>query len=607
MKYKIKRKQKAIKTKYIFIALVIGLILISISYAQNSTTLRVNGTATGEQIQYSVTYLGFSDSSSYPSQIGYMTTYTYTFASTPTIQSIIMGENTLTLNTDYTYSGGILTIPSVTGNLVIQADDSAQNQDYWVTYVFGDENFNGNNYINTAIPLFNSANKDRDFEISFTVSNFTYIDVADQTKRNVILCNQNELAEPYQGFAFQYRDGAIRTQANSTKIANAQIAWGKTAGAVKFTRTNSVLYQDETLIWDFADKIIPFDAPLSIGANLDENGNARRYSSVDLSNISIKMKYTYQEYQTLCQNLPTPEKPSNIFNGWFTALDGGTQITSTSELDANNRILYIHWRAAPTVYITFNSNGGTGTMNRQSLNYDSPEPINLNTFTRTDYNFIGWNTKQDGTGTTYLDEDLIRLTQSSTLYAIWMAPERTTFTYSGSVTFDGSVPKVIDTGVRLFSAENIHKNFEIYFEVDNVLTTNNNQATLMNTKDELGGSPWPGIVFRVDQKKLMLKGDSNTGTDNTKRDDRDLTAVQKVRIIRISDVTYYSINDESYQALMDFTNIIRTFDTPVAFGGVIKPTGTRERRFKGTLANMSVKFISDSATLADYENALPTP
>ena len=43
----------------------------------------------------------------------------------------------------------------------------------------------------------------------------------------------------------------------------------------------------------------------------------------------------------------------------------------------------------------------------------------------------------------------------------------------------------------------------------------------------------------------MLKADS-TAT-NTKRDDRALDAVQKVRIIRINDITYYSINDEEYQ------------------------------------------------------------
>ena len=602
MKYKIKRRRKTIKTRYIFIALVIGLILISISYAQNSTRLTLNGSVTGELMQYSVAYLNFENYASYPVQVPYKNTYTCTFTGAPILESIMMGGVELILNTDYTYSNGTLTIPNVMGNLVIEAEDTVVHQDYWITYVFGSESFYEYYYINTDIPLFSTANKTRDFEISINVSNFTVLDGQD-TKRNVLLCNQNEEGEPYQGFAFQYRDGAIKTQANCTKVAEVQKPWGKTSGDVVFSRINDALYQDGNLLYNFANRITAFDAPLSIGANLDVNGNPRRFCTADISNIQIKLKYTHEEYQTICQNLPTPEKPGSRFAGWFTALNGGTQVTSLSDLEANNGIIYVHWQAAPTVSITFNSNGGTGTMNKQTIEADLTTNLNPNLFTRTDYNFIGWNTKQDGTGTTYADGGPIKLTQNMTLYAIWMAPERTSYAYSGSVTFDGSVPKVIDTGVRLFSAENIHKNFEMYFEVVS-LGSNTNQATLMNTKDEYGGTPWPGIVFRVDQNKLMLKGDSKSGS--SKRDDRALNAVQKVRIIRINDTTYYSINDESYQTLMDFTNIVRTFDTPVSFGGVLKPTGTRERRFKGTLANMSVGFISDSATLADYENALPS-
>ena len=38
-----------------------------------------------------------------------------------------MGGNALVLNTDYTYTNGTLTIPDVTGNLVIQGDSAAQN------------------------------------------------------------------------------------------------------------------------------------------------------------------------------------------------------------------------------------------------------------------------------------------------------------------------------------------------------------------------------------------------------------------------------------------------------------------------------------------------
>lgn len=58
-KYKIKKRRKVVKTKYIFIALIIGLMFIATAYARYSTELRINGTAHGEQEQFDVTYLFF--------------------------------------------------------------------------------------------------------------------------------------------------------------------------------------------------------------------------------------------------------------------------------------------------------------------------------------------------------------------------------------------------------------------------------------------------------------------------------------------------------------------------------------------------------------------
>ena len=122
MKYKHKRKQKTMQTWKIFMVFVAFLISISISYSAFSRELNINGNVTGSQAQLSVTYLNVQNSTSYPSTIGYMDTYTNVFALNPTIVSVTMGGNTLTLNTDYTYISGTLTIPNVTGNLVIEGD-----------------------------------------------------------------------------------------------------------------------------------------------------------------------------------------------------------------------------------------------------------------------------------------------------------------------------------------------------------------------------------------------------------------------------------------------------------------------------------------------------
>ena len=124
---KIRRKRTHFKPLHIFFIIMVFLIAISTAYAYYSTELVINGTATGVQQQLSVIYMNMDNSSSYPNTVGYMGTYSYTFAIPPVIQSITMGGNALVLNTDYTYTNGTLTISNVTGNLVIQGDDDAQN------------------------------------------------------------------------------------------------------------------------------------------------------------------------------------------------------------------------------------------------------------------------------------------------------------------------------------------------------------------------------------------------------------------------------------------------------------------------------------------------
>ena len=122
-----RRRKKKLNTKQILLIIILFLFAISVSYAMFSTQLFINGTVTGEQEQFSVIYINMENTSTYPSSIGYMSTYSYTFAIPPVIQSITMGGTPLVANTDYTYTNGTLTIPNVTGSLVIQGDDDAQN------------------------------------------------------------------------------------------------------------------------------------------------------------------------------------------------------------------------------------------------------------------------------------------------------------------------------------------------------------------------------------------------------------------------------------------------------------------------------------------------
>lgn len=78
-------------------------------------------------------------------------------------------------------------------------------------------------------------------------------------------------------------------------------------------------------------------APNTYIVTLNSNGG-----SVSTSNISVKFDSTYS-------SLPTSTRPGYAFNGWYTALSGGTQVTaSTKVTTASNHTLYAHWTLTDT-------------------------------------------------------------------------------------------------------------------------------------------------------------------------------------------------------------------------------------------------------------------
>lgn len=68
---------------------------------------------------YSVTYNNITLDNTEPTTIIANTNYSHTFTNAPSRVTVTMGGNTLTENTDFTYSNGQLIINNVTGNLVI--------------------------------------------------------------------------------------------------------------------------------------------------------------------------------------------------------------------------------------------------------------------------------------------------------------------------------------------------------------------------------------------------------------------------------------------------------------------------------------------------------
>ena len=69
--------------------------------------------------------------------------------------------------------------------------------------------------------------------------------------------------------------------------------------------------------------------------------------------------------------------------------------------------------------LTFNANGGSGSMSSKLVTEGSSIVLPSNTFTRSEYTFSGWNTKADGSGISYNEGERISISEHLTLYAQW--------------------------------------------------------------------------------------------------------------------------------------------------------------------------------------------
>ncbi len=112
-----------------------------------------------------------------------------------------------------------------------------------------------------------------------------------------------------------------------------------------------------------------------------------------------------------------------------TTYQEGTISSSTKVTANSDHTVYALW--TPNTYtITYNANGGAGSMGNTVVNYGTNTTIRNNTFTKTGYTFAGWTTRTDGmddgynwtgwSGTwKYVDGQYGISNNTLKLYAIW--------------------------------------------------------------------------------------------------------------------------------------------------------------------------------------------
>ena len=116
---------------------------------------------------------------------------------------------------------------------------------------------------------------------------------------------------------------------------------------------------------------------------------------------------------------PAPTRSGFSFVGWGLT-NSSTTALSTYLMPAENKTLYAIWTTDPTYTISYNANGGSGTMSSTTFTSGSSATISSNSFTRSGYTFSNWYTTTSGTGgTSYSAGSSYSSAANLVLYAIW--------------------------------------------------------------------------------------------------------------------------------------------------------------------------------------------
>ena len=155
---------------------------------------------------------------------------------------------------------------------------------------------------------------------------------------------------------------------------------------------------------------------------------------------------TYDSAKNLTNNTFTKE--GYLFSGWKNknssdTYKDGQGVKNLADTDNGIVTLVAQWK--PISYtVKYDSNGGTGSMEPQTIKYDESTSLSSSKFTKTGYAFAGWKRDDKDNGKTYSNgENVLNLLStdgaSTTMYAQWKANAYT-------VTFiDGHDGKTITT------------------------------------------------------------------------------------------------------------------------------------------------------------------
>ncbi|MCR4562163.1 MAG: InlB B-repeat-containing protein [Bacilli bacterium] len=223
--------------------------------------------------------------------------------------------------------------------------------------------------------------------------------------------------------------------------------------------------------------------------NYDGNGATSGSAPTDSN------EYDEGTNATVLGNTGNLAKSGYAFNGWNTANDGsGTSYSAGDYITMNSDItLFAVWEVI-THTLTYNANGATsGSAPTDSNEYNEGTNAtvlgNTGNLAKTGYTFNGWNTSNDGNGTSYEEDDSILMNSDITLYALWEAQS------GGDVTIGKTIATI--------ATENSWANSTAYtsFTLDSVVTISGESGG-NNCKYYSNGEDWRH--YQTDSGKVTV-------------------------------------------------------------------------------------------------------
>lgn len=177
-------------------------------------------------------------------------------------------------------------------------------------------------------------------------------------------------------------------------------------------------------------------------ANKSGEGPGLPSVTFDANGGTCSTKTSYCNTNGTLKTIPTAAREGYSFAGWFTAKDGGTQITALTVFTKDTTV-YAHWRLLPVV--TFDANGGSCSVSTAYVSEDNNTLTSLPTAQKENHSFLGWYTS----GGTKVSTKT-QFTANTTVYAKWKPYPVVTFVAEGGtcetdsmyVNSDGKLPSL---------------------------------------------------------------------------------------------------------------------------------------------------------------------